>query len=853
MAALVATSGFPMLVAAPEALAATTVVSLTFDDGYPFHPWVSGQLLARGWHGSFYLPSGMVDAGDGSAMTWPEAKALSDAGQDVGGHTRDHIDLTSTSYSYDYKYNETCGDRDEAIRNGVDSVTFAYPMGNTNSTAQSIVQACGYAAARTTAGLIYNKAPYAEPIPPVNAYAIKALGELSDPHKRIAHPSAADLETPVTNAINSGGGWLPMVFHGVCVPELPSYSACMGLSQSVTSSEFLAFLDWLKTQPVSVKSIGEVISPGGVLPSRVSVDSAVKYRNGLELRGAAGQRPTDGTTVTLTEYAGSYATGTSVLTTSTTSSLGQWSAIVPTPAQGTYTFVARQTNSYGGAGYSNQQHVVVDPAVPPADRAPVAGDDVFAAAATGTTNVAAPGVLGNDTDGDGDTLTAVKVTDPAHGTLNLAANGGFSYIPTAGYLGIDSFTYRANDGSLDSNVATVTVNVSGHAPVAANDAYATPPGVTRTVATPGVLTNDTDADGNMLTAVKISDPAHGTLALAANGGFTYTPATGFIGTDSFTYKASDGSLDSSVATVTLDVSGHAPVVADDAYTTPPGVAKTVAAPGVLGNDTDADGDPLTVVMVSGPVHGVLALGAHGGFTYTPASRFVGTDSFTYKATDGQLDSNPATVTMTVKVPTAISLTASAASLTYNQAVTLRTTLRHGTATMKSRTVSLQRCALVRTGPTQACGAWKTIKTLQTNAYGVAAYTGHPSWNARYRWVFTATARFAASTSRVAAIYVRPAMSAAAGATTTAHNHRVTLTARVRPNHAGQRVILQRYVRGVGWVKASTVALTTVDATTSKAATRVLLSKVGSYRFRFVMPADRTHVTGVSNTVAIRAT
>ena len=85
-----------------------------------------------------------------------------------------------------------------------------------------------------------------------------------------------------------------------------------------------------------------------------------------------------------------------------------------------------------------------------------------------TLTVAAPGVLGNDTDADGDTLTAIKVTNSAHGTVTVSANGSISYVPTAAYVGPDSFTYKANDGALDSNTVTVslTVTPTNAAPVA---------------------------------------------------------------------------------------------------------------------------------------------------------------------------------------------------------------------------------------------------------------------------------------------------------------------------------------------------------------------------------------------------
>jgi VCBS repeat-containing protein len=164
-----------------------------------------------------------------------------------------------------------------------------------------------------------------------------------------------------------------------------------------------------------------------------------------------------------------------------------------------------------------------------------------------------------------------------------------------------------------------------------------------------VLANDTDPDGDTLSAVAGSGPSHGTLSRNANGSFTYTPAANFNGSDSFTYRASDGTLTSNLATVSLTVSAvnDAPAAAADAYTTAEDTARTVAAPGVLGNDSDADGNPLSAVLGSGPSHGTLTLNANGGFTYTPAANFNGSDSFTYRASDGIATSSLATVTLTV--------------------------------------------------------------------------------------------------------------------------------------------------------------------------------------------------------------
>ena len=107
--------------------------------------------------------------------------------------------------------------------------------------------------------------------------------------------------------------------------------------------------------------------------------------------------------------------------------------------------------------------------------------------------------------------------------MTLNANGSFSYTPTAAYTGPDSFTYHANDGSLNSNVVTVslTVSLTNTAPVAVADTYSTPLNTALTVAAPGVLVNDTDAESNPLTAVLNTTVGHGTLTLNANGSFSY--------------------------------------------------------------------------------------------------------------------------------------------------------------------------------------------------------------------------------------------------------------------------------------------------------------------------------------------
>src|SRR5215211_4888667 len=285
------------------------------------------------------------------------------------------------------------------------------------------------------------------------------------------------------------------------------------------------------------------------------------------------------------------------------------------------------------------------------NRAPTAAADAYSTAEDTHLTVAAPGVLGNDTDPDGDSLSAVVVSGPAHGSLNLNADGGFTYTPAANFNGTDTFTYRASDGTAQSNPATVTMTVTrvNDPPAATDDAYSTAEDTPRTVPAPGVLANDTDPDSSSLTAALVTGPGHGTLTLDGDGSFTYTPAANFNGTDSFTYRASDGTLDSGLATVTITITAvnDTPVATNDAYTTDEDTALTVAAPGVLGNDSDLDSSTLTAAVVTGPGHGTLTLNANGSFTYTPAADFNGPDTFTYKASDGSAQSNLATVTITV--------------------------------------------------------------------------------------------------------------------------------------------------------------------------------------------------------------
>ncbi|MGO8931054.1 MAG: Ig-like domain-containing protein, partial [Limisphaerales bacterium] len=469
---------------------------------------------------------------------------------------------------------------------------------------------------------------------------------------------------------------------------------------------------------------------------------------------------------------------------------------------------------------------------------PVANNDSYRVAENTILTVGPPGILANDTGGSG-SLSAILVSGPSNGTLTLTNNGGFGYAPANNYVGSDSFTYQATDGISTSSVATVAITVTV-ATTANNDIYGMTPGTILNVPTPGVLANDVGGGGS-LTALLASAPLHGILNLTNGGGFSYQPTNNFTGIDDFTYQATDGVTTSAVAAVAIEVmpvgklladnfsrsllwpwiqqsgtsslandallttsaansyafayisnnwtdytvqgqvqfsttsawgggiggrlnpttgahyaawvypegsqgddypnpptglavlklikfkawggdigstytimgqtnlpnvgkSWHtvemafqgtnivvsydgaleintsdsasyttgginvglysdatlytfsvsnvmvAPLVANDSYSTTEDTTLSVAAPGVLGNDTDVYGTGLTAVLISGPSNGSLTLTNNGGLSYTPTGGFVGTDSFVYQANDGTINLGTATVTITVVAP-----------------------------------------------------------------------------------------------------------------------------------------------------------------------------------------------------------
>ena len=217
-------------------------------------------------------------------------------------------------------------------------------------------------------------------------------------------------------------------------------------------------------------------------------------------------------------------------------------------------------------------------------------------------------VLANDSDPNGDTLTVVEVSAPVHGTA-VAAAGTVEYTPGPDFHGTDRFTYVVGDGSgLTARAAVeVTVLPVNDPPLAVDDAAETVEGTAVFI---DVLANDSDPNGDTLTVVEVSAPAHGTAVVAAAGTVEYTPGPDFHGTDRLTYVVGDGSGLTARAAVEVTVLpvNDPPLAGDDAADTPEDTSVTID---VLANDSDPDGDTLAVVEVSAPAHGTAVVAADG--------------------------------------------------------------------------------------------------------------------------------------------------------------------------------------------------------------------------------------------------
>jgi len=274
-----------------------------------------------------------------------------------------------------------------------------------------------------------------------------------------------------------------------------------------------------------------------------------------------------------------------------------------------------------------------------------APDAVNDSATTDEDNAITISVLSNDSDIDGDALSISGSTNPSNGSIVVNGNNTITYTPTAHYFGSDSFTYTITDGNGGSDTATanVTVNSVNDVPAAVDDSATTDEDNEVIVS---VLNNDSDIDGDTLTVTTTSSSSNGNVQIDGGTTITYMPDSDFNGSDSFTYTISDGNGGTNTATVNVTVNpiNDAPVAIDNTVSVDEDNNLTIS---VLSNDSDVDGDTITVIGTSDPANGSVQVNGGTTINYMPDSDFNGSDSFTYTISDGNGGTNTATVNITV--------------------------------------------------------------------------------------------------------------------------------------------------------------------------------------------------------------
>jgi endoglucanase len=219
-----------------------TVVTIQFDDGVADQIGALPILNAHGMHATFYINTGVT--GDADHMSWDQLQQLAAAGNELAGHTLHHVNIKPLKTA-DARL-EVCGDRNNLLANGLPATSFAYPFGGIDAAAEQVVTDCGYNSGRGVAG-------GTETIPPLDAYATRT------PPNPKQGTTVATIESYVTAAEQSGGGWVQLVFHHLC-NQCDAYS--------ITPEDLTALLDWLQpraTNGTVVKTTAEVIG-GPVQP-----------------------------------------------------------------------------------------------------------------------------------------------------------------------------------------------------------------------------------------------------------------------------------------------------------------------------------------------------------------------------------------------------------------------------------------------------------------------------------------------------------------------------------------------------------------------------------------------------------
>ena len=237
-----------------SASAAQTVVSLTFDDARVSQLSAVPHMNAQGMKGTFFVNSGTV--GTAGILTYQQLRGLQAGGHEVGGHTIDHVDMTTLDAAG--KQHQACDDRTALLAQGLHATSFAYPFGTFDSSTGPVVQGCGYSSARAASGVGCETCPAAETIPPVEPFATRAIDS-------IFYTNTLDqMKGYVTRAEANGGGWLQFVFHDVCNSCDP---------YSITEANFTALVDWLAPRAATGTVVKPVRSVIDTTPPTVAITS----------------------------------------------------------------------------------------------------------------------------------------------------------------------------------------------------------------------------------------------------------------------------------------------------------------------------------------------------------------------------------------------------------------------------------------------------------------------------------------------------------------------------------------------------------------------------------------------------
>jgi peptidoglycan/xylan/chitin deacetylase (PgdA/CDA1 family) len=244
------------LILTASANAGQTVVSITFDDGTADQNAARSILAARGMNATFYVNTGQI--GTSGFLSWSDLAALNADGNEIAGHTLDHVDLTAVSSTEARR--QVCDDRTNLTMRGFIAPSFAYPYGEYDATVKTIVRECGYVSGRAAFGLrnitaTNDSRPYAGRIPPPDPYAILTPCCIN------STTTLSSLQNYITQAENNGGGWVPFVLHRVC-------DGCG--DPSISPATLAALLDWLQpraSHDTVVRTVSQVLSGDAQAPT----------------------------------------------------------------------------------------------------------------------------------------------------------------------------------------------------------------------------------------------------------------------------------------------------------------------------------------------------------------------------------------------------------------------------------------------------------------------------------------------------------------------------------------------------------------------------------------------------------